>query len=657
MFERAKFYSIDDLGNNLELTRAEEILDAYDEGKEFEDINDIIELYNVKLFLDNHLALKKWTEEQIANYIKKTKTFGKVIVTFFRSHFAENSAVYLFKDLYDDYEQDFWDIFEKFGLMDLLTPNILFAILSENQDEVEHILHCNKIVKAFDKELSNFLLTYSKTAELLVHAFLVNDSDDGKRQLYIPISLSDTQKCEIVSRYLDSGNAQLGIIRILMQAKDVDGLRLTPKIRLKAKQLEPKLAEIPKGAIVAGIQYGFSIEFNCKKGIKPLNYSLDGLVQKFVYSEQYLDSLSDTDLFNCFCTLFEYIGENGLINLCYNQNENFFIEKFDTKEIKGVYHVNDYFRLKNNIAVSQLMMFDNYLHKRGTCVESLIRNYYEVHFKNDYGYPSHALSLPKDDDIFVNKNRVIAPEMESVIKMYDLFVEEGEINQELYEYKMGLHISLAKSLLKDKHKYAIIKEGPNEIYTPLGLLFSDQTLLSYVEPYKEDHYHTLFNLLSSGNPVFYNKYEDHKKPQIDYLIKKAYLKVTEDGLLVFDNFFKIQALKLLWDRREISYYHCEPEVRSEIDKMVQIGWLDFDDYLLSPSERHYVNFYLNNTEYTNGFQLRNKYSHGVSSCFTSVEEHRIAYYYFLMIFVILLLKMDEDIRMYLQLNKSYKLRK
>lgn len=657
MFERAKFYSIDDLGNNLELTRAEEILEAYDEGKDFEDINDIIELYNVKLFLDNHLALKKWTEEQIANYIKKTKTFGKVIVTFFRSHFAENSAVYLFKDLYDGYKQDFWDIFEKFGLKDLLTPNVLLAILSENQDEVENILHCNKIVKDFDKELSHFLLTYSKTAELLVHAFLVNDPDDGKRQLYIPTSLSDTQKCEIVSRYLDSGNAQLGIIRILMQAKDVDGLRLTPKIRLKAKQLEPKLAEIPKEAIVAGIQYGFSIEFNCKKGIKPLNYSLDGLVQKFVYSEQYLDSLSDTNLFNCFCTLFGYIGKNGLINLCYNQNENLFIEKFETKEIKGVYHVNDYFRLKNDIAVSQLMMFDNYLHKRGTCVESLIRNYYEVHFKNDYGYPSHALSLPKDDDIFVNKNRVIAPEMESVIKMYDLFVEEGEINQELYEYKMGLHISLAKSLLMSKHKYAIIKDGPNEIYIPLRFFFSDQTLLSYVEPYKEDHYYTLYSLLSSGNPVYYSNYEKHQKPSIDYLIKNIYLKVTDEGLLVFENPSKIHALKLLWDRREISYYNCEQDVRTEIDTMVQKGWLEFDDYLLSPSERHYLNFYLNNTEYTNGFQLRNKYSHGVSSCFTSEEEHRIAYYYFLMIFIILLLKIDEDIRMYLQLNKLYKLRK
>lgn len=58
MFERAKFYSIDDLGNNFELTRAEEVLEAYDEDKELEDINDVIELYNVKLLLDNQLALK-----------------------------------------------------------------------------------------------------------------------------------------------------------------------------------------------------------------------------------------------------------------------------------------------------------------------------------------------------------------------------------------------------------------------------------------------------------------------------------------------------------------------------------------------------------------------------------------------------------------------
>lgn len=371
MFERVKFYSIDDLGNTMELTRAEEVLEAYIEDKELEDINDVIELYNVKLLLDNQLALKSWTEEQKTNYIKKTKTFGKVIVSFFRSHFTEESAVNMFKDLYNGYEQDFWNIFEKYGLMDLLTSSVLLAILAENQDEFENILHCNKIVRFFDKELSNFLTAYSKTAELLVNAFLVNDLHDRKRQLHIPTSLSDTQKCEIISRYLDSGNAQLGITRILMQAKDVEGLRLTPKIRLKAKQLEAKLAMIPKGAIVAGVQVGFSIEFNPQKGIKPLNYSLDGLNQKFIYSEQYLDGLSDTELLNCFYTLFGYTDKNGLVNLCYNHNENLLFENILHKDVKGIYPVNDYFRLKNNIAFSQLIMFDNYLHKRGKSIDFL----------------------------------------------------------------------------------------------------------------------------------------------------------------------------------------------------------------------------------------------------------------------------------------------
>ena len=71
--------------------------------------------------------------------------------------------------------------------------------------------------------------------------------------------------------------------------------------------------------------------------------------------------------------------------------------------------------------------------------------------------------------------------------------------------------------------------------------------------------------------------------------------------------------------------------------------------ILSLSFKFYwtlVNFYLNNAEYSNGLQLRNKYAHGVTSCSQSDQkEHESAYYYFLMIFVILLLKMDGDLRL------------
>lgn len=86
--------------------------------------------------------------------------------------------------------------------------------------------------------------------------------------------------------------------------------------------------------------------------------------------------------------------------------------------------------------------------------------------------------------------------------------------------------------------------------------------------------------------------------------------------------------------------------------MVEEGWLCFDDYLLSPEERKYFNFFLNSTEFSNGPKLRNNYSHGAKSCLESENEHQIAYYYFLMLLVILLLKMDEDMKLCRYLNDS-----
>lgn len=88
--------------------------------------------------------------------------------------------------------------------------------------------------------------------------------------------------------------------------------------------------------------------------------------------------------------------------------------------------------------------------------------------------------------------------------------------------------------------------------------------------------------------------------------------------------------------------------------MVKEGVLKYDDYLLSPQERHYINFFLNASEYSNGMQLRNKDSHGAMSCLDSEEEHKSAYYYFLMIFVIILLKMNDDMNLALWLNEAIK---
>lgn len=651
MIERAKFYSVDDLGNSMELLRAERVLESYEAGIGYSDINDILELYNVKLLIENHLALKSWDEAKIVEYVKIVSDFGKDIVAFFRKYITAETAVESFAKVTDAYQQDYWDIFEKFGLIEILTEEFINNTLAVHPEQIENILHCEKIVKQNNDALSVFLCSYPNTAHFLINSFLVLDITGHTRTLYIPKSLTGTQRETIVDSYLDSGHATLGSVRIIMQSKDVHGLALNPKIRLKAKKLEPQLVTIPSDAMVSIVQTGFSIEFSQQEGIAPVQQSLDGLILKYVYSEKYLDALSKTELMNVFKTYFGYLDNNGLLALCCNRNEDNFLEKINTQVVKGLYQMNDMFRMKNSIAVSQLAMFDSYLRRKGKTLEEIMKSYYEEYFKEDYGYPALDLSFPKDDDTNANKNKVIAPEMEAVVKQYDLFAEEGAIDPELYSIRMPLPISLGKSLLWNKHKYAVINDGVADIYKPMYFLFSDQSLLSFVEPFKDSHYHTLFKLLCTEDKVEYSKYEDHQKPKIDFLIENGYL-INDNGVLKFGNMARIAVLRQIFNKREISYYHCKPDVRIEIDKMIAEGWLKYDDYLLSPEERHYINFYLNTSECANGMQLRNRYSHGVASCMQSDTEHKEAYYYFLMIFVIILLKMDEDMQISLYLNKQ-----
>ena len=42
MFERAKFYSLHDLGNTMELRRVQKVLDAYNPGVSYENVNDVV---------------------------------------------------------------------------------------------------------------------------------------------------------------------------------------------------------------------------------------------------------------------------------------------------------------------------------------------------------------------------------------------------------------------------------------------------------------------------------------------------------------------------------------------------------------------------------------------------------------------------------------
>ncbi len=91
------------------------------------------------------------------------------------------------------------------------------------------------------------------------------------------------------------------------------------------------------------------------------------------------------------------------------------------------------------------------------------------------------------------------------------------------------------------------------------MFFSDQTLLAYVEPYKEKHYRNFFDLLANEE-VDYNKYEKHQKPQINYLIDKGFLHLDNHAFVQITNIPRVLILKDLFENEVASFYHYEPQI-------------------------------------------------------------------------------------------------
>src|SRR5690606_18425178 len=177
-------------------------------------------------------------------------------------------------------------------------------------------------------------------------------------------------------------------------------------------------------------------------------------------------------------------------------------------------------------------------------------------------------------------------------------VEEGSIDFEL------LQISSNPTSIKDipslnQNKYIYFNEDNQEAVGCANLFFSDQTLLAYVEPFKEKHYHTFFDLLANEQ-VKYSNYEEHQKPRIDYLIDKGFINIDNSDIIQITNPPRVIILRDLYINEVASFYRYSFELRQEAQQMEVEKIIYFGNSLFSKPEQAYFNYFLNKSEFTNG---------------------------------------------------------
>ncbi|MUU78461.1 hypothetical protein [Winogradskyella endarachnes] len=635
---RIVFYSKEDMATGHSLTKAEKLLDNlnYDQGFTF---NDLFEFYNIKLYFDNNLFLTKWddSDKEKYNQIVEKKWLS------LKNKILELNDLNIEKTLEGleyNYKENFWELINKLSVYKNISHPTFSEILENFSSQINNILLQKNIVQKFNKVIRDFLMSYKKSAEILLSQFEESRNETKLPKYYFPKNLSLEDKEKIINSYIDSDDSNLNYLRLIENSKNSNDLKLSDKTRYRAKK---KAKEQNNEIIEKGNTWSIRVQGGLKKDQdEPVIFKNENGILDVTYSEKFLNSIEkQVDLFKVFGFLFNYIDETSLIYFVSKTSELDVLERVMGLKSKNEYEVGEIFRKKEMLSIIQLNLFEHYLKGRNIGIEQIINSYVahinELLESNNLIFQVRVSGSPELDKI-----RTLLPDFDFLLKQYKNLSEDGEIDIELLQMS-SKPIGFSQIISLNNCKY--VYSNHSLILQLKHLFFSDQSHMYYTETFGTKH-KNLFDLLIKET-VNIDDFSSYQKDVIQNLIKDGYLTINEKNIIEIDKITLIYIIRELHRNELLSYWHYPKFVRDEIDILIKEKKLFIENTLFSKEEVKYLNFYLNQKIYTNGYDLRNKYSHGTNT--QSEQKHKNDYFLILKIVILTLLKIEDDI----VINKNY----
>jgi hypothetical protein len=636
--DRVVFFSERDLAGGFELRKGEHILRAVTKS-DYTDINDILELLHLKKYIDNEVYLKKWTREEIVEFKQKVVEYENIIGRFMATITDKNIELQYDKLIFD-YKNSFWELVNSQSIYKKISQDVFRRILDSDRLILYRILPQKRIVEHYSNPIKDFMSSHPESAEIILSKYEIAGRE--RVPYFLPPSLTITDKENIILKYIDLPQANLNYLQIIPNVRNNSVFRLTDKTRLKAQKKCDTLTE-KFFSENNSINYKLAISFPENMDTIKEGHISDGTTLNYSYSLDFIKQNNNPHaLFENFIYLFEYVDHQNRIDLASKRSD------FDVLERHiGLHSHHDYlnsfkFRTLEKVSLGQIAGYSKVLEEMGVLLEKTLSQVFTVIFPENYGFASNSRLIISTASNLLEKVRLLAPELESILKQYKLFVEDGSIDFDL------LQISSQPTLIKDipslnKDKYLYLNEKNSEIKSISNIFFSDQTLLSYVEPFKGKKYKTFFDLLANEENVEYYNYQDHKKTLLQYLLDRDQIYIDKKGCIQITNLSRILILYDLNLNEVASFYHYPQRFRQEVTQMAKENIIHFENTLFSKPEQDYFNYYLNKSMFTNGLDLRNKYLHGTQANPEDEGCHKYAYYTYLKLIVLALLKIEDDL--------------
>lgn len=639
--KRVKFYSKEDMAGGYNLKNAELIIDNFDENKEYTNINELIEFYNICQYIDNEVFLKSWN----SNYIEKAKNISKlmksVICKWFNNNINDESIISEYNKLERNYKDDFFKILNDILNNIIIKDSTFDKLLGICGFQIYNILQNKKITIKYDNIIKNYMKReIENSTKILVDVYLIKDT---KKKIYLPNSLTKTEKENIVISYLETEIPNINYLRLLINTPDSKDFSLSSRTKLKIKN---KIKEQEDALFNKNSNNGLSTEFLVQI-VPNLGEAKKEIFEDRKWSLSYnLDWIKDNSdfptLLNNYIYLFDYVDKQMRWSNVSKKSHLGLFEGSFSMHAKDDYVSGFAFQSLNCIADMQQHAYYDVLKKNNIRLEEIIEWFFNTYLKNEFKINDFRASMPSKDSTYLEKCRIILPEMEGALKKYNFYIEDGYINHELVDISSTpLSFENIKSLLKNKYVYPNVTNDDYILIT--FALFSNQCMLSYIDRIGEK-YNTFFELLRNEK-ITIEDIDEYDKSLFDKLIDYDLISVDKNGMVELKDIKAILVLKDLYYNEVTSYWKITSDYRKKINHLEVKGLVIFGNTLLSKPETDYLNFYLNRKKFINSLDLRNKYDHGTKSS-GNEEEHYKNYMILLRLLILVIIKINDDLCVY-----------
>lgn len=620
--EKIKYYDSSDLAYDYMIERAIQFVDQYGESPNFNNINLVLAAYNVYLLL-----IKAKLKSAYLHYASIAKTYIKHCNIYFSN--LNNDNIKCSHNIpMQLYQEDYWQLFNNTKLYYSIDKKIVKFLLYKLTPSLTAILKHPQIVNVYSREITCYIIKNQYSILFILDYYFTYNKESTKKFI-LPKELTSKILLWLINKKLSSNNISPQYLRLIENSTN-STLIIPDKMKVKAKRCRKQIeSEIlsTNSSMISNMKIVFkNIDELIKIDFQPPNLTI-------TLDKSWIDENNHNDYLFANLFIFYFICD-------INYRAKFIANKTDSTKLEDLISkplgLNDYFqpllsRIQEDLAHLFIMSYDKLLLTQNKRIEDLLKWFYTEFIAEEFHVHKFIFNSSSTNTTFIEKCRNLCSEIDSILKQYQLYYENNDIDRDLLEINSKpLLFSQLESY--DKNKYAYIVD--TEYINSMNLLFSDQSYLNLITKLLDTNKTFISEIINPTIDLFLTDFDESQKKLIKKLQQQQLIILNQQNQIIAKK-NNIEVLKDFYENSCI----CNKAYQKQLNKLnIECK---YTNSLFSTSEVDYLNFILNKKQFPNGHDLRNKYIHG------SQSQNEISqlndYYLLLMIHCFIALKIYDEL--------------